>query len=183
MLQRKQIKTYEALGFVEALIAIIVAGVACVALMRISADTIASVTKSEISDEMTQIGIEYGTRVKAIANKNNNETDKYFPSISEGVNSCYGLNTETNEPAFETDVNGNFVPICNYDGGGREQCKNSTVTGNTDLFGVFCISSQSDSSSGLIVGKVVVGNKKCTSNESCDISDYEYFVLTKTLQK
>lgn len=181
--RQKQIKSYEGLGFVEALISIMVAGIACVVLMRIAVDTIAQITKNEVGDEMTQAAIEMGSQVKAIAYRNNNETPVAFPPISSNVNSCFAITGTSDQPEFATDDNGNFISVCSYDSGGRDSCKSLGLASNEDLFGVFCITNASQSATGLVVGKAIIGMRSCDSETNCPTPDYTYYVLTKTLQK
>lgn len=181
--RQKQIKQYDALGFVEALIAILVAGIASIFLMGIASETIKQLSKNEIEDEMTQAAIEIGAQVKAIAYRNTNETEISFPKISESVNACFSITGTSDQPEFAKDDLGNFTVSCNYDSGERESCKNAALQSNDDLFGVFCITSASESSTGLIVGKAIVGRRVCTNSADCVPSDYSYYVLTKTTQK
>lgn len=182
MSQKRIYKKYEALGFVEALMAILIAGITSILLMGIAVDTIKMVVKNEIADSMTQVAIEAGARVKSIAEKNNNSTEKLFPDIASHINSCFQSVGSANDPQFQSE-NGDFVTVCNYDSGGRDNCKSSVSANASDLFEVFCITPESNSTSGLVVGKIVVGKTKCISSEDCDVADYEYYVLTKTLQK
>lgn len=51
-------KTYEALGFVEALIAIVIAGVTSVILMRMAASSLKDAIQNERIDKMTQYAVE-----------------------------------------------------------------------------------------------------------------------------
>lgn len=59
-------KKYEAMGFVEALIAIIVVGVASVVLMQIAATTMSDAVENERIDKMTQYAIEGATMTENI---------------------------------------------------------------------------------------------------------------------
>jgi hypothetical protein len=174
---------YKAIGFVETLIAIMVAGVACIALMGLAANTISIVATNEREDQMTQIAIEGASAVSAIALQNNTSELPVFPKISNNVGNCFQLSTNSSSPSFETNESGGFKIACNYDNGGRDDCKGSLASGSTDIFEVFCITSASDITSGIVVGKVVVGKTVCVSSGACDISDYQYYSLNKTLQR
>jgi len=63
---KTQYKKYEAMGFVEALIAIIVVGVASVVLMEIAATTMSDAVENERIDKMTQYAIEGATMTENI---------------------------------------------------------------------------------------------------------------------
>lgn len=76
-------KTYEAMGFVEALIAIMIAGMASVVLMGIAADTLKEAVQNERIDKMTEYAVEGGNMAKsAVANTEN------LP-FSPTVENCY----------------------------------------------------------------------------------------------
>lgn len=181
MYKQKIYKKYEALGFVEALMAILVAGITSIVLMSVAVDTIKQVVKNELSDNMTQVAIEGASMVKTIGELNNISEDVLFPIINGNVNNCYALEGTVSSPSFRTD-GGAIIPICNYDSGDRNSCKGA-ATSYEDLFRVFCITAESDGISGLVVGKVIVGKSNCATSADCDISDYSYYVLTKTTQK
>lgn len=181
MYKHKIYKKYEALGFVEALMAILVAGITSIVLMGVAVDTIKQVVKNELSDNMTQQAIEGASMVKTIGELNNTSEDTLFPMINGNVNNCYALEGTIQNPSFKVEGE-TIVPACNYDSGDRNSCKTSN-TSYEDIFRVFCITSESDATSGLVVGKVVVGKKECKSSAECEVSDYSYFVLTKTAQK
>lgn len=180
--QRKYSRKYKGLGFVEALLAIVIAGVASLLLLGVAIDTIKQLGKTEQADEMTQLAIEGGEMVRNIADKNNESIEEIFPNISGNQNSCFELNADKSNPTFVTDGSGTVTAKCNYDSGGRDNCRSSSVLGE-QYFRVFCITNQSDISTGLVVGKIIVGKAKCDDPRTCDVADYPYYVLTKTVQK
>lgn len=181
MYRRKIYKKYEALGFVEALMAILVAGITSIVLMSVAIDTIKQVVKNELSDNMTQVAIEGASMVKTIGELNSTSEEVLFPRIDGNVSNCYALEGTVSNPAFNAEGE-TIIPVCNYDSGDRNSCKDAT-TSYEDLFRVFCITAESDGTSGLVVGKVIVGKNNCSASADCDISDYSYYVLTKTAQK
>lgn len=181
-MKQNRLKKYEALGFVEALIAIVVTGMAAIVLMGFASDTINQVLKNERADEMTQIAVEAGSMIKTIASQNNETETIDFPLIEGNVNNCFALSPSTGNPEF-TKSGENIVPVCNYDAGQRENCKSALAPGFTDMFRVFCITSQSNSETGLVVGKVIVGKTTCANSEDCDIPDYQYYILNRTKQQ
>lgn len=182
LLQPKQIKKYKGLGFVEALLSIVVAGVASVVLLKVAADTVKQLVITDQTDEMTQLAIEGSEMIRNIALKNNESIETLFPPISGNQGSCFELSPSSDNPEFITDLSGNIISKCNYDAGGRDSCKENSSLGE-QYFRVFCISPISDTTTGLVVGKVLVGKVKCTESNNCDVADYEYFTLTKTKQQ
>ncbi|WKZ31294.1 MAG: hypothetical protein QY318_00775 [Candidatus Dojkabacteria bacterium] len=61
---QKRLRTYSAQGFIEALIAILVAGIACVVLMLVASKTISQMNRNEIHDELTVSAIQGGEMMK-----------------------------------------------------------------------------------------------------------------------
>jgi len=59
-------KTYNAMGFVEALIAIMIAGMASVVLMGLSASALKEAIQNERIDNMTQYAVEGGNMIRTI---------------------------------------------------------------------------------------------------------------------
>jgi hypothetical protein len=179
-----RITRYKATGFMESIIAITVAGIACIVLMRLASNVIKQVAQNERSDEMTQIAITGANMVSAIASQNNAApvSQVFFPRITGNQGSCFQLSTAVDTPSF-IQTSGVITPVCNYDAGGRSDCKSSLAPGRTDMFRVFCITSASDITGGIVVGKIVVGKTVCSDSVSCDISDYQYYSLNKTVQK
>ncbi len=174
-------KRYGGVGFVEALLAIAVAGIASVILMTIAANTVAQVVRNEVADKMTESAIQGAAIVKKIADNHNNSEETLFPSIEGNVNRCFLITGDTGEPSFEKSGEV-FTNACSYDSGEREQCKEATLPSDEDMFRVFCITSESDSERGLVVGKVIVGLKDCNSviaNSKCELRDYEYYTAVK----
>jgi hypothetical protein len=184
-LNQKRLKKYDAVGFVEALIAIAVAGIASVVLMTVAADTVAQVLRNETSDKMTELAIEGASMIKKIGDNHNNGDEPLFPEIDGNVNNCYAFIGDVDEPHFQQsgDV---FENVCDYDSGEREQCKGSVVGEDDEMFRVFCITPESDSARNLVVGKIVVGLRDCDeviSNSRCELEDYEYYSAVKVNQE
>jgi len=178
-------KSYEGVGFVEALIAIAVAGIASVVLMSIAANTIAQVLRNEVSDRMTQAAIEGAEMAKKIADNQNLSGDNLFPEITGNVNACFAFRGDTNSPEFVKSGEV-FTRVCNYDSEGREDCKESLMSSDERMFRIFCITPDSDPGLNLVVAKTIVGLVDCDSvvaNTQCEITDYEYYSAIKVHQK
>jgi hypothetical protein len=171
---------YKAAGFVEALIAIAVAGIASVVLMGIAADTTAQVLRNEISDSLTQSAIEGGELVKKIADNHNSSEDPLFPPLAEYRGSCFQIEGSSNSPTFPQ-VDDQFIPTCSYDAsGGRDQCIEPFQ--DDEYFRVYCLTADTDVENGLAIGKVVVGLPDCEPEDTagkCQVKDYQYFVVAK----
>ena len=177
-------KTYKSLGFVEALIAIMVVGVASVVLLGIAVNTVQQVLQNEMSDKLTETAVEGGVMIKKIAEDNNGSTDTLFPPITGNTGKCFALNTDINNPSFVK--NGDvFVNACNYDSQGKDGCV-STLSEDTSVFRVYCMTSDSDVTTGTVVGKVITGLAACKTADTkgnCGIADYPYYIVVKTTQK
>jgi len=64
------LKSDEGLGFVESLIALFVAGMACVALLAVAAAVVRESANNEMRDSMTQYAVEGLEKVRLIADEN-----------------------------------------------------------------------------------------------------------------
>jgi|GEM_PF-1225814 len=74
---------YESLGFVEALIAIIVVGASSIVLMQIAVNTMQSMIQNDTIDKMTQYAVETSEIVQDIANRDKESDENLFPDIDE----------------------------------------------------------------------------------------------------
>ena len=179
-----KIKKYRGVGFVEALIAIAVAGIASIVLMSIAINTTNQVLRNDIESDLTEKAIEASAMVKKIANSHNATTeDPLFPPITGNEGSCFAIDGSTNDPSFPTSAGG-FDVACRYDSGDRESCQLATSE-DPEIFRVFCILPDSVVSSGLVVGKVVTGLTECDEGDEggkCDVNDYEYYLGVKVEQ-
>lgn len=179
----QKIYKYKAIGFVEALIAIAVAGVSSIVLMGLAVDTISQVLRNETSDKMTELSIEGASMAKKIADNQEDSETALFPTILGNIGKCYAFGGDVEDPAFLKN-GGLFVNACNYDAADRESCKEYT-TDEEDIFRVFCFLPESVEGEGLVVGKVVSGLIDCDTQRAgskCSIPDYEYFVAVKVKQ-
>jgi len=177
-------RKYKALGFVEALIAIAVAGIASIVLMSIAINTISQVVRNEIENNLTEKAVEGASMAKKIAANNNESETGLFPQIDGNEGNCYAFTGDNNNPEFQMSGS-DFQIACRYDAGEREQCL-SYKTQDQSIFRVMCILPDSVPSSGLVVGKIVTGLADCdgTSDKGkCKINDYEYFLGVKVEQK
>ena len=98
---------YEALGFVEALIAIMVVGASSVVLMQIAVNTMQGVIQNEKIDTMTQHALEGSEIVKEIARQEQLTGEDLFPDIP----GCYVPLTESGTYTFKQGIDGNILKI------------------------------------------------------------------------
>lgn len=174
-------QSYKAVGFVEALIAIAVAGISSIVLMSIAVRTTGQIVRNEIESELTEKAIEGGAMVRQIvANDSLQDDEEYFPNPATNINNCFALSGDSQTPSFNK-TGENFDVVCRYDSIGRDQCLESVGEGE-DMFRVFCIMQDSVPENGLVVGKVITGLSDCTTDDNkgkCKISDYEYYLGLK----
>ncbi len=172
------IKRYKALGFIESLIAIAVAGIASVVLLSISTNTLKQITNNEISDTLTEKAIQGAGFVRNISDRNIGLEEEIFPPIYGNFNRCFAFyNTE---PSYFFKEGDEYVQTCNYDNDPNNECERFLIS--DDIFRVFCITDQSDPSTGLLVGKVVTGIAGCqeSTQGKCSLADYQYYTIFRT---
>lgn len=184
--------TYEALGFVEALTAILITGMASVALMDIAAKTLSTTIKNEVKDRMSQYAVEGGEMVQVIADKEILTGEDLFPDGSEYQQEggrCFLMNNDIEDPKFLKDDSGVFLQ---YKYEEREDFKNQAeIDSDTNYFRVFCRVEPYYTNDNLVLGKIVVGlvERTVTVNSDGDVvydsggtvnvPDYEYYVIIK----
>lgn len=177
---RKKSSKYNAMGFVEALIAIIIVGVSSVVLMQIAANTLKNAMQNERIDKVTQYAVEGGNMVRAI--KDNDGLPPLAnipPTTSPNLTYCLvPILQSDGKVLFKKDsLDGSFV-TCNYSTG-RESCKGSQIGAipsersgaSPEFFRVACLQKPpfSTPDHNHIVVKVVVG-QIAKSDEDKDIS-------------
>lgn len=97
---------YKGMGFVEALIAIMVTGVASVVLMGIAASTLRSLLNTEIQDKMSQLGRSGAVIAQGVADRETGELDEvdrfFFQTSIE--NNCFGYEVNAGEYSFNSAI-------------------------------------------------------------------------------
>jgi hypothetical protein len=172
---------YEAQGFVEALIAIVVAGMATIVLMSIAINTLNGVVRNEMLDQMTQEAVKGGELISHFVDEYNYQdvgTLGFLPLEPTDYGDCYALDGDVgslyissaplNDGACKYQDNGSgtsgFVPNACLVNAGDVKINESAFTVNqnsdeSDLFRIMCIHPESDSK--VLVAKVIVGNMSC----------------------
>ncbi|MGI6443465.1 MAG: hypothetical protein ACOX06_00415 [Candidatus Dojkabacteria bacterium] len=185
---------YNALGFVEALISIIIVGVSSMVLMRIAASALIEAVQNDKIDRMTQFAVEGGNIVKELYEQQKEEGfDKpspiYFPwpTYLNNISQCYPIIGSWIEPGKSQSFGFSLRPsagfqTCTYpseDPSDRNQCKHGNNDGNTNkqypFFRLACMKVEGTKEKYILV-KIVVGElyydgKKTKSG---NVKDYVY---------
>ncbi|HOT60936.1 MAG TPA: hypothetical protein PKW94_01385 [Candidatus Dojkabacteria bacterium] len=168
----KQIeRKYEALGFVEALIAIMVVGASSVILMQIAVNTMQGVIQNEKIDTMTQIALEGAETVKEIAKQEKVTGEDLFPNIA----GCYVPLSEAGVFTFKKGLDGNFLYL-EADANRGEYVSNAAI--NEEFFRIYCFESYSVGDR-YVSGNIIVGelNSEGTITKGNNVKDYSYFTV------
>lgn len=170
-------KHYEALGFVEALIAIMVVGISSVVLMQIAVNTMQNTIQNETIDKMTQYAVEGAELAQEIADREISTGDDLFPD--EGLwDSCFSFDQEGEEINFAEESEGNFVV---YEELNRDGYKDDAVLSDEDeFFRIVCLDSGTVDPT-FVVGRVIVGQRISDGEISVgtDVKDYTYMTVIK----
>ena len=176
---------YEGMGFVEALIAIMVVGIASVVLMQISASTLKEMIQNEVIDTMTQYAVEGAVMIQEVATKaKSTGNPDLFPQPPVIADSYYVIDSDgAGGYLFREDESG-FVSY-NYTTERSIIAENAAIpeqgdyAENPQFFRVFYISSYVGGGRFAIV-KVIIGQ---TSNSDGNITsgnmvkDYTYYTV------
>ncbi len=165
---------YEGMGFVEALISIMVVGASSVVLMQIASQTLQEMMQNEVIDTMTQYAVEGGVMVQDLATQEKISGTDVFPN-AEG---CYAMDVTDGVYSFRKDQTDQYV---SYDlVRDRETYKTETaITADDNFFRIVCINSYVGDGQFAVV-KVVVGQSKVgdgTITKKNMVKDYSYFTV------
>lgn len=179
-------KKYKAMGFVEALIAIMVSGMSAVILMQIAANTMQNMIQNERIDQATQYAVEGAVIAQAIASKDKEVGGGLFPKLS-GVDRCFAMEKKSNgDYSFVQDENGAFksyVPESD-----RNLYKEQAVVYDekgekTEYFRILCINYPPQENYSFLIGRVIVGQSTSsgTVSKGAQVKDYSYYTSIKLL--
>ncbi len=157
---------YEGMGFAEALIALMVAGLVAIVLMRISSSTLRELAQLDIQDAIAQQAVSASVDLQriAIADMTKEEAEKEFSDLIPDQNPeptyCYGI-SEDGERIIKT-----------FTCGDRDSY---TVIPNSDYFRIFRVKSTTPQKAviEIITGVVDMAG---VNTSSTDIKDYSYLV-------
>lgn len=167
-------KKYEGMGFVEALISIMVVGASSVVLMQIASQTLQEMMQNEVIDTMTQYAVEGGVMVQDLATQERMSEEDVFPD-TEG---CYVMDVEDGVYSFRKNASEEYI---SYDlARDRETYKTETeMIADDNFFRLACINSYVGDGQFAII-KVVVGQSKVgdgTITKKNMVKDYSYFTV------
>lgn len=167
-------KKYEGMGFVEALIAIMVVGASSVVLMQIAAQTLQEMMQNEVIDTMTQYAVEGGVMAQDLATQERISEVDVFPDV-EG---CYVMDVEDGVYSFRKNLSGEYI---SYDlARDRDTYKVETeIPTDDNFFRLSCINSYVGESRFAII-KIIVGQSKIGDGSMTQknmVKDYSYFTV------
>ncbi len=174
---------YEAMGFVEALVAIMVVGISAVVLMEIAANTMQNMIQNERVDQVTQYAVEGAVMAQVIASKNKEAGGGLFPTET-GVERCYAMEKLPDGGyGFVKDGENGFIRFLNTDRNlYKEQATVYDEKGEkTEYFRILCINFPAESDYSFLIGRVVVGQSTSsgTISKGNQVKDYSYYTSIK----
>lgn len=174
MIIKKMNRKYEGMGFVEALIAIMVVGAASVVLMDIAVRTMQDVIQNETIDTMTQLAVEGAEMAQEIAKK---EIDQGDDSIFPNTLGCYKL-INSSDGGYQFARNSDEGPLVMCTNSGDRDCYKSFYISdeNQNYFRTLCVE---ENNGGYVVSHVIVGltvgDGDITKGNL--VSDYKYLTI------
>lgn len=161
------------MGFVEALISIMVVGVSSVILMQITASILKDMVKNETIDTMTQYAVEGATMVQNVAMQEKYSTNNVFPDEA----GCYVIDKVDNQYSFRRNQTEYVRYILAQD---RNTYKNDAAVEEDNLFfRIFCIENTALDDQYVVV-KIIVGQSNTNDGEFTignNVQDYTYFTV------
>lgn len=178
-------KKYESLGFVEALVAIMIVGVSSVVLMEIAVNTMQNTIQNEVIDTMTQYAVEGAEMAQQISDRDLQSNDaQLFPEPIEGTTVCYRfvseVDPETNRLIFSFAKNTENTFIQYSENEQRNNYKEEALIGEEDLFRIFCLESSSGEEN-FVIGRVIIGQRYSDGSitKGNAVKDYSYLTVIK----
>ncbi len=167
-------KKYEGMGFVEALIAIMVVGVSSVVLMQIAAQTLQEMMQNDVIDVMTQYAVEGGVIVQDLATQEKLSGQNIFPDAI----GCYAMDVEGSTYSFRKTPAGEYIF---YDlAKDRDYYKSEAIISVDDnYFRLVCINNYVGDGR-FAITKVVVGQSKIGDGSATKknmVKDYSYLTV------
>lgn len=179
-MNKKMKKQYDGMGFVEALIAIMVVGASSVVLMQIATNTLKEMMQNEVIDTMTQYAVEGATMAQNIAMQEKTTGVDVFPPYSAGY--CHVIDKD-NDGLYHFRKNGaDYVMYNLADSSERDRYRAEALVQEDDdeeFFRIFCIEEYNTGDAYAIV-KVIVGQSKSgdgTITSGNKVKDYTYLTV------
>ena len=189
---------YSASTLVEALIAVVIAGIAAGILMRMSGEALQEVIKTERTDALVQLAAQSSIVVRRIASEHNSSTSgvPYFPYKQSDIGYCYAFSGDltSKKNAFVSIASGLGNKVC-LNQKPWNTCKENTLTWtqlnltkvrsktiSDSAYKFFCVDDYNTGSQ-TVSGTVVVGLRNCPEKEkdkSTCIYKYKMHVYVKS---
>ncbi|MCB9790680.1 hypothetical protein H6764_01515 [Candidatus Nomurabacteria bacterium] len=173
-------KKYKGQGFVESLVAILVTGLASIALMAVAARTIREVVRNEQLDQLTQEAVKGGKILDYVVDEHNHGSDHttLFPFNNVDEAKCVAIDGDINGAnLYVGDKSDAGDVVCNYISpysgvnpqdcleGNESEVKIDSID-QQDLFRIMCIHPDSNASKGILVVKIYTGTLTCSTLNS-----------------
>jgi len=179
-------KKYESLGFVEALVAIMIVGVSSVVLMEIAVNTMQNTIQNEVIDTMTQYAVEGAEMAQQISDRDLQSNDaQLFPEPIEGTTVCYRfvseVDSETNRLIFSFAKNTENTFIQYSENEQRNNYKEEAlIEEEGELFRIFCLEPSSGEEN-FVIGRVIIGQRYSDGSitKGNAVKDYSYLTVIK----
>lgn len=170
-------KKYESLGFVEALIAIMVSGIVATVLMNIAASAMRDLVRLDIEDAQAQYARSATVIVQDLANRERlrNDGNNLFDNLNEKL--CYSL--DRSEDSGEYSINP-AVTLSDRNSYTSDAVIHDGIDENeSDYFRVICIIKKRPGNSNKLLIKTIIGFNRASGlfSTSSDIKDFEYFAI------
>lgn len=180
----RKTEKYDALGFVEALISIMVVGTSAIVLMQIAVNTMQKMIQNERIDQMTQYAVEGAVMLQDIANRDSEEGGNLMPQM-QGVKRCFIVTKNANGTyEFVKESQDIFLSYVLTDD--RNTYKQTAVViddegEETEFFRIVCLDFPSESDSTFMIGQIVVGQRTSdgTISKGNVVADYSYYTSIK----
>jgi len=157
-------RDYLGFGFVEALLLIVIAGIACIVFLKIAAGSLVEWHKTERYDEVTRLTEETSEKVKIVLEQQRmlSEGDAdVFPVDAVALNDCLavaGTGDVFVAPSFKKNGSGSFIyTSCGQD---IESCVSYADFAFGKTFSLFCVK-KIDVDTGYVYGEVFAGFTQC----------------------
>ncbi len=177
----EKIKTqYEGMGFVEALIAIMVVGVSSVVLMQIATNTLKDMIQNETIDTMTQYAVEGATMAQNIAMQEKTTGIDVFPPYFAGY--CHVIDKDEDGMYYFRKNGSDYVMYNFEDSDERDQYREEALVQEDEdglFFRIFCIDEYNAGDAYAIV-KIIVGQSKTgdgSITKGSNVKDYTYLTV------
>ncbi len=163
-------KKYDSLGFVEALIALMVSSIVGVILMQISASTLRELHQLDIQDAVARYAVSTAVNLQKIATQDMTKANDEKTLSQLAINYCYGFDV--------TDGSIEVGSLYQVDKDRSAYSNKSLVDADLEYFRIFCVRSNPGDAKKIIV-EIIVGSNKMDGEVTSDkdVKDYSYYAV------